>query len=1421
MIIKKTKGELFMTKKKSRLMIFFGLALTVGLIGFVFGSFNDVKAQSLSVFDGGNLTESVEKITDDMYSKCLVVSGITEGASSRLKGDYCGDFSLTFNIPNGNLNVLKTVFTSNNNESFSVAYYKSASDNGVYVEYGGEKAGINYEKKNMEYTSERNAEGKYTSVKGDYITLKFDCEKMCVYVSSDTQAETLVWNFKQRFNDGRDIKALLDSFKSYKVDFVFEKVEYNTLPILHVYSLNGVDFTATLTQDKIAPNVFAFCDTEPIVGEDFILPKPYAFDVADGNINCNEVNVVIYDDNKQIVFNKAYSDGVKYEFTKDGSYQIQYSVSDSSGNIGQYLVYCNCVKEKGNAEFKYSFPLDGKDYGLGETIVLPSAEVDYANSKKIKKTYANISVYKDEEIINGYSDLCSETENELLLSESGVYTVIYTADFDTAIVKEVFEINVVEGIAYLSNVNLEKNYGKGVEFVVPSASITIDGETVNASSRIKFPSGVSYSNLTVSLTEIGEYTISYFAVTKKGNYQFDKKFNVVESKSELFVDANNKTDVYESNVWFNQKETGVMLSMKAGARVTYKNPIDLSISGRSDFFITYYVVPNTIGNADFGALRFILTDIYDESNYIEILCKDSGAVNTGGIGAYVQASPLGQKLAMGNERSGFDNGQTNASGYITLAGFRGNVFPTHKKSMLQGGFALEYDSKKIYPNNAYGFAISGEYSTLYEITDLDNPDYYETPWKGFTDGKCYLTIVPEQVGSRANLLITSVGGVDLSDGNSIEDDELVMKSTEYSESFPIGIKNVDYKIPSMEALSKYYGKLEVQERVYYVVNNLPCEISVKDGKFTPTETGRYTIEYYAVTPNGVSKTKTVSINVMDEYKNVSIVIKDEKQVSCKVGDQINIAEISVNDPIGNYSVSVIAKSPSDKELSVTDNVFTPNESGKWSIIYKVTDYLGREAESSYDIDVSIYQMPVIQSNVSLPEGFINGFTYQLPIGEALDYTQDESNPTTVYSEIYVTDANGRNKIDGSTQYVASVANHGDNVLVEYVYKGLSGQDSVQTYNLKGLIVKDGKNIDSSKYFVLSEGIEINRSIEYTSFTFDSEGASIGFANAIISSGAKIVFDINPLKNNFNSVKIILTDSVNANERIELNVYKNNPSSNKSIFRLNDGWEKSTVGSFFGNSPDKFTFSYNNTSTSISDGSGDRIVSVNKTVFGEDFNGFTSGKVYLKIEFYGVEGESEFVLYSISGQTIGSSNKDKIAPLCEILNSVSGTYNINSVVSISPIYTSDVLGQISSAVVEVKRDGQTVLSSTSAYTEYELVLSQYGKYTVTYTVTDTNGNTKYEEEMIYVRGTEEPVIHVSGIIQKTCKLGKKIQVLGAVVEGGSGNSQYKVLAINPNGQMTLVTGSSVVANVAGKWTIRYVAYDQYYNIVIVDYTCVVS
>lgn len=179
---------------------------------------------------------------------------------------------------------------------------------------------------------------------------------------------------------------------------------------------------------------------------------------------------------------------------------------------------------------------------------------------------------------------------------------------------------------------------------------------------------------------------------------------------------------------------------------------------------------------------------------------------------------------------------------------------------------------------------------------------------------------------------------------------------------------------------------------------------------------------------------------------------------------------------------------------------------------------------------------------------------------------------------------------------------------------------------------------------------------------------------------------------------------------------------------------------------EFRLNYSNEEHKImADGS--NYITIGSAYGGAEFNGFTSGKVYMRIEFEGVTGPASILVSTLNLQPLRDTPLDRVSPKVVIMGEYGGMHSIGDLAEIPMALVGDVLDPDVEAKVEVRdpsgnivtaTDG-TLLNKVSADRKYTIEIKEYGNYRVTFTSTDTAGVSTNPSFVISVDDKSAPVI----------------------------------------------------------------------------------
>ena len=121
----------------------------------------------------------------------------------------------------------------------------------------------------------------------------------------------------------------------------------------------------------------------------------------------------------------------------------------------------------------------------------------------------------------------------------------------------------------------------------------------------------------------------------------------------------------------------------------------------------------------------------------------------------------------------------------------------------------------------------------------------------------------------------------------------------------------------------------------------------------------------------------------------------------------------------------------------------------------------------------------------------------------------------------------------------------------------------------------------------------------------------------------------------------------------------------------------------------------------------------------------------------------------------------------------------------------------------------------AFVDYELRLTEYGKYEVIYTPKDSSGNGNNYSYYITVVDREAPTVTLSGG-DKTAKIGDKIEIAKIQASDNLDDVTIRVYLYCPDGVLRLISGDYFVVEIAGVYEVWVYVVDQANNVTTTNY-----
>lgn len=954
--------------------------------------------------------------------------------------------------------------------------------------------------------------------------------------------------------------------------------------------------------------------------------------------------------------------------------------------------------------------------------------------------------------------------------------------------------------AELVGADLATEYAYGTRLTVPQATMVVDGKQLSTESIVNFPSGLSYRNTTVDLNEMGEYTVEYRAQDGGTQYREYKEFSVYRNLFDIEGGIGASASYAPSPLAPDTQ--GINVKLTSGSTFYYHRVIDLTELDGNSPFVSAFISPEKQGEMDGYTLYFRLTDLYDPDNYVTFRCNGSRAGIQHGV-TYILCGGSEQSLT-GVEWGWGRVHVNNIYGYPVNCSFY---------AQAPSGTAPENDLLTLYFDNE-SMAAKGDLSGSM-IVDLDDPTYFTDPFLGFTTGEVTLSIWADDfIKNSFGLEITSIAGHDLSSERlgDIEGPEITVDFGDYDQ-FPVGLAGFDYPLFNATAYDLYSGETDVTVKVYqnyYDEKKYDCY--VENGVFKPEVPGTYTVEYSSVDNVGNPSTEIFDIDVLASAPAVEISVDEQALTkSGFVGARIPIEEASVSGGIGQTSVRVEVTDGQGNAVESDGTFFMPAAVGTYKVKYIASDFVNQQDPYEYTVSVTVSDKPVFESDPALPEVFFTDSEYTLPGLSSYTYAGGKREvPVTVSVE----DAQGLRELGSERTVQFTIGSDSDEVTVIYTAKDGSAETSV-SYTVECIRAKNAEGrLELVNYFE-TEGFTASAGNDYTTFSADgnAESASLRFRNLLLDDNLDVNFRVDTAQNKFESVTIRLTD-ITGQTSVAAVLTAEGTST-----RLRVGTMSMLMNLSFSDplrSEYRFVFDQANARLTAD---GINYLPVLTTEDRSPFTGFEGHMAYLEIEIAGITGASALQIVSINSQEISNTPLDIVRPRIYIEGVYGGAHELGEEIMLNRVYAADVVDPNPSLTIRVTGpDGQALVSTDGETLDNVPVvygqtirLEKYGTYQVIYTSADASGRSERTVSYtISVIDDVTPVITPQANMKENYTLGETVVIPKITVtdnETAAENISVKKYVVLPTGRIAELPGNSFIASYAGKYTVRYVAYDE--------------
>ena len=987
----------------------------------------------------------------------------------------------------------------------------------------------------------------------------------------------------------------------------------------------------------------------------------------------------------------------------------------------------------------------------------------------------------------------------LLLGLLGISAIPITASLSSIVT-----------LADNEEVKFEDTYYTNEVINIPDYYFDDGGQKIKATKYVVYPNGRAYQKDAFTPADMGYYTISYRADKNIKDYR------IYVAKKKYYVTGEGSA-IYGSHPKTPSKES-LVVTLGAGATFRFDEIIDLKELGTSKSVFSFYPVTAETGVTDANTLKIRLTDVYDESRYVQYEIDASRQGYSHGI-VYMRVggdnqTPTGVEEALGRIHVGSIFGYPYPCNFYCCTK---TMKPLTEREYISNRIGLFFDYK-----NMMGLSLTNE-SGQSMICDLDDSEYFSEFWEGMTTGECKVSAWFENMlAPTATICVTNIGEKDLEKEILVDESKPNLIIDDIFDNMPDAIINQKYRFFNAVGNDQYSGDVGAKIRVYRDYYNGKINVPTLDDGFIPTKLGKYYIEY-SCTDYSLNETKKVyEINCVNEERDFNLSLVDGYAKKGYVGEIISLADISISGAIGPAITKTYILTPENEKVEV-EKTYIPLEEGQYVVNYEAIDFVGTVKTISYNLNVTVSEAPIINEEAILLPYYIAGYEYELPLINAVDFNNVD-NPDVI-SKIKIIDDGKETSLENNKVTFATSNQYIRDVIVRYICENNKASNT-KDYHIQVVTTSNDGFIHMDKYWYGKEAIASATSSEIN--ISSSSSGSATFINNLAANEFEINFILRSSSNNFSSLDFYLEDSVNKDEKIKISYY---PAAEKPEVIVNDDTDFKYEGNGLFNDGNQF-IKFNNSSFKIQTNN-DVTIPVKKYTSGLKFNGFSSGSIYLTIKFNNPSNNNVAIsVIDLNGQEMSSTKYDYIRPRAVMDDDYGGSKNLNDVVTLCSATAYDVLDPCPKICLSVFNeenqyikdlDGKEIKDVNCDVTN-SFKADKYGLYRVSYHITDYDDNSAYFTYVITVYDKIAPVVSFDKSNVTTANVGETVKFVEPILSdnlSAKENIKLVVFMIQPTGQINEVKNYQYTFVMPGKHIIRYVALDEANNITIIDFDITVS
>ena len=880
-----------------------------------------------------------------------------------------------------------------------------------------------------------------------------------------------------------------------------------------------------------------------------------------------------------------------------------------------------------------------------------------------------------------------------------------------------------------SEAEIKDTYYVGDTLTLPASATTeYNGETYTLTDgTVYYPDGTAYQLQEYVFAQTGVYKIVYSAVLDDVVLKAEKPVEVLEKN--WSVGTEKSSVEYGTTTMSHEDWKGadcLTVTIAEGDTFQYNVPIDLSQNTVNDIVTIMPLQTSDTANVQDVIVR--ITDCYDSTNYVEFLLWYMAGNST-----YARANASNQE-SNGLYRTDTMKPVTGAKEVFVDGNRYISYYSQWGVSLSNGALANSSNGFTwTYNNDTQEVRVKHSRSETEGalVTQLGNSDLFgENLFKGFTTGEVYLSVYANNYkNGNPAIELVAIGGAK---GEALQTADYTDKKAPLLDvKYTPTVGNAVFvaqgeEVEIFDATVMDVSGTKLSTSVYYnYESSKASSVFVKDGKFTATKPGIYTIVYTATDGNGNTSTDKVVVNSVTRENGQAIDFDVEKLDSVTAGKTITLPVPTVEGLNGDVTVDTYVTSPNGTTERV-EGTFTALYNGTYTVEYRYYDAV-RSYTYTYTVESEPSDDVRFLSTLSAPRYFIKNASYALDKLTAYTFTSAE--PTAVDAQFFV-------KLDGG-EYVEAdvnnfVVNANTSVQVKYVCRDQTLESVVVP------VVDTGFNATVAMGAYFQGNFTATEDFGYVRYTSNATEGDCGmqFVNTLTLPEFRLDFTV-PLGAEYKALRLTLTDYYDRENKTVVEL----TSLNGSLVGIVDGVVYKGTGAFANNEIKSVFYNDSTKRWMLPNGASAPYTS-----------SFTTSLCLLDVELVGISGEAYVDMRMVGNQPFGRTYFDVIEPIISAKN-CAGQRSLNDKVVLQPATYVDVLSPSLAGVLKlsvtdsegkaVTADDGTVLDGTADATkEYAFTAQKYGNYRVTYTANDQSMNSAFLPMLIVVADEIAPVITVT-------------------------------------------------------------------------------